>query len=141
VLIANECLDSKLKSGIPGLLCKLDVEKAYDHVNWNFLMYMLEWCSFGAKWRNWMYFCMSTVRFSILISGTPCGFFNSTRGIRQGDSLSPPLFVLVMEALSRLMDKAVSENLLERFAVNNYNRPDLKISHLLFADDTDFLWS
>jgi hypothetical protein len=39
------------------------------------------------------------------------------------------------------MDKAVSENLLERFAVNNYNRPDLKISHLLFADDTDFLWS
>uniref|UniRef100_A0A2N9GUN7 Reverse transcriptase domain-containing protein n=1 Tax=Fagus sylvatica TaxID=28930 RepID=A0A2N9GUN7_FAGSY len=117
VLIANECLDSKLKSGIPGLLCKLDVEKAYDHVNWNFLMYMLEWCSFGAKWRNWMYFCMSTVRFSILISGTPCGFFNSTRGIRQGDSLSPPLFVLVMEALSRLMDKAVSENLLERFAL------------------------
>uniref|UniRef100_A0A2N9I574 Reverse transcriptase domain-containing protein n=1 Tax=Fagus sylvatica TaxID=28930 RepID=A0A2N9I574_FAGSY len=91
--------------------------KAYDHVNWNFLMYMLEWCSFGAKWRNWMYFCMSTVRFLILINGTPCGFFNSTRGIRQGDSLSPLLFVLVMEALSRLMDKAVSEILLEGFAL------------------------
>ena len=89
VLIANECLDSRLKCGIPGLLCKLDVEKAYDHVNWNFLMYMLERCGFGAKWRKWMYFCLATVRFSILINGTPCGFFNSTRGIRQGDSLPP----------------------------------------------------
>jgi hypothetical protein len=99
-------------------------------------MYMLERCGFGAKWRKWMYFCLSTVRFSILINGTPCGFFNNTRGIRQGDSLSPLLFVLVMEALSRLMDKAVAEHLLEGFTVNNSNRPDLKISHLLFADDT-----
>ena len=136
VLIANECLDSRLKSGLPGLLCKLDVEKAYDHVNWNFLMYMLERCGFGAKWRQWMYFCISTVQYSILINGTPCGYFKSTRGIRQGDSLSSLLFVLVMEALSCLMDKAVSENLLEGFAVNNHTRLDLKISHLLFADDT-----
>ena len=136
VLITNECLDSRLKCRILGLLCKLDVEKAYDHVNWNFLMYMLERCGFGAKWRKWMYFCLSTVRFSILINGTPCGFFNSTRGIRQGDLLSPLLFVLVMEALSRLMDKAVAEHLLEGFAVNNSHRPELKISHLLFADDT-----
>ena len=60
VLVANECLDSKLKDGQPGVICKLDVEKAYDHVNWNFLMYMLEWCGFRAKWRNWMYFCIST---------------------------------------------------------------------------------
>ena len=41
-LIANECLDGRLRSGIPRLLCKLDVEKAYDHVNWGFLMYMLD---------------------------------------------------------------------------------------------------
>ena len=100
VFIANKCLDSRLKAGIPGLICKLDMEKAYDHVNWNFLLYMMERFGFGDKWRNWIYFCITTACFSVLINGTPCGFFASSRGLRQGDSLSPLLFVLVMEAFS-----------------------------------------
>ena len=50
VIIANECLDSRLKTGLPRLLCKLDVEKAFDHVNWGFLMQLLENGGFSAKW-------------------------------------------------------------------------------------------
>uniref|UniRef100_A0A2N9E7V6 Reverse transcriptase domain-containing protein n=1 Tax=Fagus sylvatica TaxID=28930 RepID=A0A2N9E7V6_FAGSY len=108
VLIANECLDSRLKASLPGVLCKLDLEKAYDHVNWDFLIYLLRRCGFSEKWRKWIYFCVSSIRFSILVNGSPCGFFPSSRGIRQGDPLSPMLFVIVMEAFSRLIDKATN---------------------------------
>ena len=55
VLIANECLDSRLKTSLSGLLCKLDVEKAFDHVNWGFLMKLLEYSGFPNKWRRWLF--------------------------------------------------------------------------------------
>jgi hypothetical protein len=98
VLIANECLDSQTRSGEAGFLCKLDLEKAYVHVNWDFLIYMLQRCRFGERWREWIKFCVSIVKFSILVNSTPTCFFQSSRGIRQGDPLSPLLFVVVMEA-------------------------------------------
>ena len=66
----------------------------------------------------------------------PCGFFGSTRGLRQGDPLSPLLFVLVMDALGRMLDKAVLEGHLFGFSVGNLEGRSLTVSHLLFADDT-----
>ena len=135
VLIANECIDSRLQAAIPGVLCKLDMEKVYDHVNWNFLLYLLERCGFSEKWRKWIYFCISTVRFSILINGSPEGFFGSTCGIWQGDPLSPLLFVVITEALSRMMSRAVEGGLLSGFQVGSLDNNLLHISHLLFADD------
>ena len=135
VLITNECLDSKLKSGVPGVLCKLNVEKAYDHVNWDFLIYMLDRCGFHEKWRRWVFFCISSVKFPILINGTPCGFFESSRGIRQGDPLSPLLFVIVMNAFSKMLDKAVRDGLMSGFRVGPTGN-SLQVSHLLFIDDT-----
>ena len=136
VLIANEILDSRMKDKVPGVICKLDIEKAYDHVNWHFLLYLLERCGFPEKWCQWIHFCISTVCFSILINGSPEGFFRNSRGIRQGDPLSPLLFVLIMEALSRMMTKAVAEGLLSGFQVGVLGSDSLCISHLLFADNT-----
>ena len=66
VLLVKGCLDSRVKSSLLGALCKLDLEKGYDHVNWNFLIHLLSICGFGEKWKSWIRFCISIVRFSIL---------------------------------------------------------------------------
>ena len=73
-----------MKGGILGVIVKLDIEKAYDHVNWDALFYLMETMGFEEKWRRWMKFCVSAVCFSILVNGSPVGFFGSTRGLRQG---------------------------------------------------------
>ena len=63
---------------------QLDIEKAYDHVNWGFLKMILKQIGFGDKWLKWIDFCIKTVRFSILVNGEPVGFFPSKRGLRKG---------------------------------------------------------
>ena len=87
-------------------------------------------------WRQWISFCLSTVRFSILINGSPHGFFGSSRGLRQGDPLSLLLSVLVMEAVGRMLDKAVHEGRLLGFCASDSAGRSLVVFHLLFAYDT-----
>jgi hypothetical protein len=91
---------------------------------------------FGHKWRKWISACISMARFSILINGSSHGFFGSSRGLRQGDPLFPLLFVLVMDAFSRMLSRAMEGGFLSGFRVDNLNNTPLEISHLLFADDT-----
>ena len=136
VLVANECLDSCLKSRTPGILCKLDIEKMYNHVNWDCLPYLLDQMGFGSKWRGWIRYYISTVRYSILINGSPSGFFGRSRGHRQGDPLSPFLFLFVMEVLSRMLQRMDEAGLIRGFEVGRAMGVSVSISHLLYADDT-----
>ena len=136
VLIAHELVDSSLRRNKCGLVCKLDIEKAYDSINWEFLYQVLGRMGFGSRWLNWMKWCISTAFFSVLINGSSAGFFQSSRGLRQGDPLSPYLFVIGMEALSCLINRAVDGNYLFGSRIANGRGEELYISHLLYADDT-----
>jgi len=136
IVIANECVDVRQISKVPGILCKLDIEKAYDHLNWGFLWKTLENMGFGERWINWIKFCTTTVKFSVLINGSPTGFFSSERGLRQGDPLSPFLFILAMEGLNDMLRTAQTNSWIRGFNANMEDRQSLAISHLHYADDT-----
>ena len=136
VLIANEAVDSILRRKENGILCKLDIEKAYDHISWDFLLQIMERMGFGSKWISWIKWCISTASFSVLVNGSSTGFFRSFRGLRQGDPLSPYLFVISMEALSGMLKRAVEGSFISGCRFPCREGWDIVISHLLYANDT-----
>ena len=135
-LIANEVIDFWHKRNEKGLICKLDIEKAYDSINWNFLMKVLFKMGFGSWWMEWIWWCISTAKFSVMINGVPASFFSNSKGLRQGDPLSPYLFVLGMEVLSNPIRRAVDGGFLSGCRIRGRGEEEMIVSHLLFADDT-----
>src|SRR3954466_16423556 len=114
------------------VVLKVDFEKAYDRVSWNFVRYVLRRMGFGDKWMCWMEGCIFTNHLSILVNGSATKDFSVEKGLRQGDPLSPFVFVLVMEALTALMKKSKDIGEFRGFRLNDGVEVDL----LQFADDT-----
>ncbi|RVW48045.1 putative mitochondrial protein [Vitis vinifera] len=91
---------------------------------------------FGSWWMEWIWRCISIAKFSVLVNGVPTGFFSSTKGLRQGDPLSPYLFVLRMEVLSAFLRRVADGGFISGCKLRGRGRMELNVSYLLFADDT-----
>ncbi|KAE8735594.1 hypothetical protein F3Y22_tig00000340pilonHSYRG00720 [Hibiscus syriacus] len=119
------------KSLSPRCAIKIDLQKAFDSVNWEFLMTVLEAMGLPGQFCGWIKACVTTHQFSVSLNGSLVGFFKGARGVRRGDPLSPYLFVLVMNVFSSLLDVAAKRG------VFKYHPKCKRISltHLCFADD------
>lgn len=115
------------------MILKLDFHKAFDCVSWSFLDWILSQMRFPQKWRLWISSCVTSVAASILVNGSPTIPIKLHRGLRQGDPLSPFLFVLVVEFLNLLIKKATNLQMWNGVPVSK-NEPLL--THLQYADDT-----
>ena len=109
----------------------MDIMKAYDSVSWEFLIDIMDVLGFPPNLKKWITACVTTPKYSINFNGESVGFFDGARGLRQGDPISPYLFVLVMDTLSQLLHHNINIG-----PFNYHWKCDkLNISHLCFADD------
>ena len=96
----------------PRILLKLDISKAFDSVSWPFLLEVLQQLGFGRLWRDIISGLFSSSSTQVLVNGVPGDHIRHQRGLRQGDPLSPMLFILVMDVLGHMITKATNEGLL-----------------------------
>ncbi|XP_023766991.1 uncharacterized mitochondrial protein AtMg01250-like [Lactuca sativa] len=118
------------------LLFKADFNKAFDTVNWEYLDHVQMQMGFGQRWRGWIQGCLRSSRASILVNGSPTNEFEFGRGIRQGDPLSPFLFIIAMEGLNIAMKEATGKGIFKGKKIPN---SALCVSHLFYADDALFV--
>ncbi|KAL9664842.1 hypothetical protein QQ045_020251 [Rhodiola kirilowii] len=114
------------------LILKLDMAKAYDRVSWPFILGVLRSLGFVEAWCVMVSRCVTNCFYSVKWDGKLFGYFKSSRGVRQGDPLSPNLFVIAMEWLSRVLNASVDHGVVQPFLPK---RRAVRVGHLLFADD------
>lgn len=135
ILVAHELFhDFKRKKGNKkAMAIKLDLEKAYDLLDWRFIRGCLTQFGFSNAWCDRIMNCVSSTSFSLLINGSPYGHFRASKGIRQGDPLSPYIFILCMEPFIRNLN-CLARNPKSNVGLLSSPRGD-RISNLVFADD------
>ena len=119
------------KSGFMAL--KLDMSKAYDRVEWKYLELVMKIMGFASRWVDLMLECISSVSYSILINSEPSPIIHPTRGIRQGDLLSPYLFLFCTEGLHSLLQQAAVSGQIRGISIC---KKSPRLTQLFFADDS-----
>lgn len=112
---------------------KLDIIKAYDRMNWNYLKSRMIGMSFSEKWIKWVMICVTTVSYSISFQGSSIGPIIPTRGLRQGDPLSPYMFLMCVEGLPKSLKSAAKSGQISGCRVCTLAP---SVTHLLFVDDS-----
>lgn len=125
----------KLKGKVGHFIMKIDLEKAYDRIDWGFLHWVLGDMGFPETWIELIMHSVSSAKISVLFNGEKTGHFQPKRGLRQGDPLSPYLFVFCLEKLSELIEQAVAQ---KRWSPLKITRQGPALTHMLFADDLVF---
>jgi ribonuclease HI len=136
ILVAYESLHTmhaRMWGKVGYMALKLDMSKAYDRVEWGFLEAVMQRMGFDRRWIFLIMQCISTVRYSVIVNGEPVGLIRPSRGLRQGDPLSPYLFILCAEVLSSQLHHAAGLGVLPGVPTS---RGGPKINHLFFADDS-----
>ena len=127
-------VDEARKSKKELLMFKVDFENAYDSVDWGYLDEVMGCMAFPTLWRKWIKECVSTATASVLVNGSPTDEFHFEWGLRQGDPLSPFLFLLATEGLNVMMKALIEAQSFTGYRVGGAD--SVVVSHLQFADDT-----
>ena len=132
VLLATEVVQGYNRKNIaPRAMLKVDIRKAFDSVNWDFILSALRALNIPEKFVGWISECITTPTFTVCLNGSSSGFFKSSKGLRQGDPLSPYLFVLAMEVFSRVLQSRFDQGYISYHPKTS----GISLSHLMFADD------
>ncbi|WOH13938.1 hypothetical protein DCAR_0933451 [Daucus carota subsp. sativus] len=132
ILITSELVALLKNQKTSGLIFKIDFEKAFDRVKWDYVYETLSSMNFGSRWITWIQKLFESSRISVLVNGAPSEEFIPSRGLRQGDPLSPLLFDLVGEGLSTLLMQGIRCDIFRGISIKGVPN---QISHLQFADD------